>query len=785
MKKINYTIISIGLISVLINLLFHAFGFYSLIENKLYDARFKLRGPISNGNSDIVLIEIDDESYRLIPEAYPYPRGNVWSRVVDNLTLAGAKVIAIDIQFDSVDHTSQTLQNYIDCYECDILDQDKVLSNSIINSYENGTKVLLASKIGYEPTRIPKDYLVMPINTIMESKPVTGLVDHEVDAIDNVSRRYTVFSYLPSEPNNKLLSFGVEAVLAYSGLTNDIEQDIDNDIINVGGLKIEAYRKEASFLINYYGPVSSLYKTFPRYSLSQVLDNSDYNLLVDREDTDWMDMYIDNKHPLYNRFGYSKSPFKDKIVIIGSSLKEDHDFRETPYFSYENNENPMPGLEFHAHAIQQLLDENFIKVPTKTLNLSRESFIYHILLISFFVIIILYISNNTSVLISVLSTIFIIIFWFSFSMGVFINDHLWLLKVIINNFSDNVNYTLSSTLGDINYLLPVCFPIATVLVTYGLNLAYNLFDEKKNKDFLKETFGRYISPKLIEDMYNSKKIPQLGGQSGEKTAFFLDIESFSGISEELSASKLVEFLNEFLSSQTKILVDNKGTLDKYEGDAILAFFGAPIFYENHAQKAIDTGVELQNNLNDLKINWNVKKNSWPKSILNMRIRIGINSGDMVTGNIGSNLHMNYTMIGEEVNLASRLESGAKSYGIYFHTTYRTLQKADQDRYEWRFIDKVIFKGFKESKQTVEILGYKNQISEDTKMLITFFHKALNYYYDRDWVNAIRFFKKSLKYESGSKVSNLNPSSIFIKRCNLYIESNPSLDWDGIHELGRK
>tara|TARA_B110000116_G_scaffold271792_1_gene293706 strand:- start:1463 stop:2575 length:1113 start_codon:yes stop_codon:yes gene_type:complete len=370
-------------------------------------------------------------------------------------------------------------------------------------------------------------------------------------------------------------------------------------------------------------------------------------------------------------------------------------------------------------------------------------------------------------------------------MGVFINDHLWLLKVIINNFSDNVNYTLSSTLGDINYLLPVCFPIATVLVTYGLNLAYNLFDEKKNKDFLKETFGRYISPKLIEDMYNSKKIPQLGGQSGEKTAFFLDIESFSKISEELTASELVEFLNEFLSSQTKILVDNKGTLDKYEGDAILAFFGAPIFYENHAQKAIDTGVELQKNLNDLKINWKVEKNSWPKSILNMKMRIGINSGDMVTGNMGSNLHMNYTMIGEEVNLASRLESGAKSYGIYFHTTYKTLQKADQDRYEWRFIDRVIFKGFTESKQTVEILGYKNKISEDTKILIKFFHKALNYYYNRDWVNAIKFFEKSLKYESVSKNSYLNPSAIFIKRCNLYIECNPSLDWDGIHKLGRK
>ena len=785
MKKINYTIFSIAFISILVNLSFHAFGMYSLIENKLYDARFKLRGPISNGESNIVLVEIDDESYRLIPEPYPYPRGNVWSRVVNNLTQAGAKVIALDLQFDSEDHTSRTLQNYIDCYKCEIIDQDQFLSNAIINARKKGTSVLLASKIGFEPTRIPKDYIVMPTNKIMESKPITGLVDHEVDAIDNVSRRYSIFSYLPSEPNNKLLSFGVQAVLEYLDLDKHMKQDVKNDIINIGGLNISAYRKEASFLINYYGPVSSLYKTFPRYSLSQVIDNSTYNLLIDREDTDWIDMYINSEHPLYKRFGYDKSPFKDKIVVVGSSLKEDHDFRETPYFSYENNENPTPGLEFHAHAMQQLLDDSFINVPMGTLNLTKESFIYHLLLISLLVLLVLYIANNTSILISIFSIALLIIFWFSFSMGLFINDNFWILKVVINSIAGDMVFNFSTNIDDISYLLPVCFPIATILVTYGFNLSYNLFDEKKNKDFLKETFGRYISPELIEDMYASKRIPELGGQSGDKTAFFSDIENFSKISEELSASKLVGFLNEFLSSQTKILVNNKGTLDKYEGDGILAFFGAPIFYENHTQQAIDTGVDLQANLIDLKEKWRLKKNKWPKSILNMKMRIGINSGDMVTGNMGSNLHMNYTMIGEEVNLASRLESGAKSYGIYFHTTYKTLQKANPDRYEWRFIDRVIFKGFTESKQTVEILGYKNQISDRNQKLIISFNKALKYYYDRDWVNAVKLFEKSLKFELSKNKDDLNPSSIFIKRCNLYIVNNPPLTWDGIHELDRK
>ena len=377
------------------------------------------------------------------------------------------------------------------------------------------------------------------------------------------------------------------------------------------------------------------------------------------------------------------------------------------------------------------------------------------------------------------------LFWLTFSMGIFINDFFWVFKVAINSLSNSTIYSFSSNISDTSYLLPVCFPIATILITYGLNLSYNLFDEQKNKNFLKETFGRYISPKLIDDMYKSKKMPELGGESGFKTAFFSDIESFSKISEELSASELVGFLNEFLSEQTKILIENNGTLDKYEGDGILAFFGAPIYYENHAQQAIDTGVELHNNLSFLKKKWKKENNNWPSSILNMKMRIGINSGDMVTGNMGSNLHMNYTMIGEEVNLASRLESGAKSYGIYFHTTYKTLELAGLSRYYWRYIDRAIFKGFSDWKQTVEVLGYKNKRIDKIEKLIKYFHEGLSCYYKRDWKNATKAFEMSLKYELVSHSKNLNPSLIFIERCNNYKINSPPLNWDGVYRLDRK
>ena len=796
MKRFNYKIIVIALISIFINLALHNFGVYSLLETKLYDFRFKLRGPLidSKNKSEIVLVEIDDEAYRLIPEPYPYPRGNVWARAVKNLTNAGAKVIAFDIQFDSDDFSSIIFEkkSFSDCNSCDYLNQDDEFRKSIEYAKDKGTKIVLASKIGFEPNRVPSTYLITPNDLIMKSNPIIGLVDHEVDAIDNVSRRYSVFNVVPSDPKNKYLSFGLQTALAYLDLDNEnseIIQDIDNDLLNVNGLSILAYRKEASFLLNYYGPPSSTYEpsTFRRYSISQIIDNHDYRLLeeVEGEDGNWMDMYINKENEFYPIFK-NRSPFKDKIVIIGSVLKEDHDFNETPFFNFNNDEYPTPGLEFHANATQQLLDEKYIKVPTKSLNLTYDSFFYDLSLIIICVFVTLLISNNPYILITVPSVFFLCSLWFSFSIGLFIDDQLWIIKKIFQLFTDSPKYFLN-TYNGLNslYLVPICFPIGTIIITYGINISYNLFNEQKNKLFLKETFGRYLSPKLIDDLYESKKVPELGGQSGIRTAFFSDIASFSTIAEQLSASELVDLLNEYLSEQTEILLSNKGTLDKYQGDAIIAFFGAPIFSDDHAKKAIDTGIYLQENLISLKQRWRNDIKKWPEDVLKMKIRIGVNSGEMVTGNMGSKLNMNYTMMGEEVNLASRLESSAKFYGIKFHTTYETLKKAGLNNYYWRYIDRVTFKGFTEWRQTVEIFGFKDNTDNNLSKLINFFHRGLDHFYKRNWSKALKEFSKSKEYENYFNDEDINPSNIFIERCNKFISDPPLEKWDGHFRLEKK
>ena len=743
-----------------------------------------------NGKKDygqnVVIVEIDDESYRLICEGYPYTRGRVWSKVVKNLTDANAKIIVFDIMFDSPDHTTKIIENAIseNCEDCSYTDADLEFSNSILYAKENGTDVILASKIAYDINRVPPQYYVNPYKLLLESEPYIGLIDQESDMIDNVIRRYPIYNKLYGDSLYQL-SLATRTALVYNNINEfNIINDVKNKQIKFKDFVVSTYSNEASFLLNYSGPNSNIYQTFDTFSLSNIIDTKNYNLCSPNEDDDWMDKYIDKNNPLYSFFGNEKNPFKDKIVIIGSSLQEDNDFVETPYFNYNNSENPMPGVEVHANAIQQLLDKDFIKVPTSTLSLSKSSFLYHLLIILFFMIITLFLSNIKFFIVSIASVIILMLSWFSFSIGSFLCDQLWLIKYFINLFL-SVPFTYNSPEPGQSIMLPVVLPLSSILITFGINLSYKLFKEQSDKNFLKDTFGKYVSPKLIDDMYANKKLPELGGESGIRTAFFSDLQSFSTISEQLTSKELVDLLNEFLSSQTEIILNNKGTLDKYEGDAILSFFGAPLFFETHAKAAIDSGVSCQNNLVKLCKKWASEGDKWPEIVHSMKMRIGVNTGEMVTGNMGSKHFMNYTMMGDVVNIAARLESAAKQYGIYFHTTEETILSAGESNYTWRYIDRVQFVGKTVWHQTVEILGFKKDEDSKTKKLVSLFNKAQKEYYSQNWDKSIELFEESNKLETNIKDEDINPSRIFIERAYEFKRYPPRKGWRGAFILVNK
>ena len=302
--------------------------------------------------------------------------------------------------------------------------------------------------------------------------------------------------------------------------------------------------------------------------------------------------------------------------------------------------------------------------------------------------------------------------------------------------------------------------------------------EKKARDFIRRVFGVYVNAELLAQIEPTQVEPALGGKADVHTAYFTDIASFSSFSEVLSATELVDLLLEYLTAMTDVLQAERGTLDKYEGDAIVAFFGAPVPVEDHATRALRTALMMQQELARLRERWVCEGDKWPDLVKQMRMRIGINSGEFVTGNMGSRQRMNYTMMGDVVNIAARLEAAAKFYGIYIHSTTNTIELAEADAFEWRYIDLVKVVGRDTAVQTVEIMGYKGQLTIDEMQMRELYHQGLALYRQQRWEEAKNKFIESDKLEKMFPQRPTNPSRVYIERCDFFTIQPPAKDWDG-------
>jgi adenylate cyclase len=370
-----------------------------------------------------------------------------------------------------------------------------------------------------------------------------------------------------------------------------------------------------------------------------------------------------------------------------------------------------------------------------------------------------------------------VIAWASYAIGSFLTDQLWLYKLIAGQELNMPGMGESA-------MIPILFPVSAIVLPFGINLTYKLFTEGQDKAFLKSSFGSYISPELIDQMYESKSAPSLGGEEGYNTAFFSDIASFSTFSEKLTAPDLVELLNEYLNAMTNILLDNNGTLDKYIGDAIIAFYGAPVELEDHEYLACLTCCQMNDKLEELRQKWKSEGDRWPEVVHNMRHRIGVNCGSLVTGNMGSDMRMNYTMMGDTVNLTARLESGAKQYGIETQVGGKIYESV-KDRFTFRMLDYAIVKGRSEPERTYELISAKGKEPEVYKKLLPLWDNAIELYTNQDWDKAIKAFEECNKIEEDYIGRPTTPCNVYIGRCEEFKENSPGKDWNGAFKLTSK
>tara|TARA_B100000131_G_scaffold323019_2_gene379284 strand:+ start:2175 stop:4727 length:2553 start_codon:yes stop_codon:yes gene_type:complete len=844
-KFFQIHIVDLGLTfgAIILTCFLHWVGVFDFLELKTYDYRFHtVRGPLTgwrasdstiiNLGTDVVLVEVDDEAWRILKDKkipWPYPRGDIWARAVENLSNAGAKVIAFDIQFDSPDARSEYLrsvsgnlpqefQQYLPGHG------DILLAESIMKAQNNGTKVVMDVKMVREPTRIPPTYIAYPVPEIMEAKPKTGLINDMLDT-DGFSRQYSIAGYMSHEPNIAYLTLGMKCVQSFLDMPDNIVPTYDNEnlIWNFGDIKIPSYGRTNNFLVNYYGPPSGYkipgnnsYKpwgTFPRYSLSQILDTQDYDL---PEDIDWMSQFLPGQIPdwildienesekqemmslmgIGKSFDMTKSPFYNKIVILGVNVEVLHDVKSTPFYNYLDLSQLTPGMETHANAIQTILHRNYISVfGDKTTRFLAEGSSYpleHFLLI-LSLCTIAYLFLTKIELHPLIAGIVIFsegLLYYALSMGMFANDYLWFFKNLVSSmlpsslkdsFYQNLQVDLPAP-GEA-YVMPIIAPIAGLVLTYASNIIFQFLHEQKDKKFLRETFGTYIAPKVLDKMYEEKQAPKLGGVEGYHTAFFSDIQNFSTFSEALEPERMVALMNEYLTVMSKVVLDNEGTLDKYIGDAIVAFYGAPAPVEDHEVKSCITALKMQEALSNLRQKWR-KENNWPDIVYSMRHRIGLNSGKMVTGNMGSEMRMNYTMMGDTVNLAARLESSAKQYGVY-NFVGENIYETAKDTFIFRFLDFVQVKGKKIPVKVYELISEKNKADNSTIELIRTFEQGLDYYYQKKWGKAIKYFEKAEKMEDHFSSRNTTPSAVYINRCTMFKQNPPDDNWDGVWSMTSK
>ncbi len=420
-----------------------------------------------------------------------------------------------------------------------------------------------------------------------------------------------------------------------------------------------------------------------------------------------------------------------KIAIVGSSAQGLFDLRATPVGEV------YPGVEAHANMIVGFLDNTIKSKP-----LFEMAFNAMIVLLVGIPLALALVKLNPF-----LSTVLVIVTTISM---VLINLYFW---------------------GQ-NVVLPIAVPMLLVLSLYILNMAYGFFIEARSKKAITGIFGTYVPKELVEEMAKNPEAYSTKGETREMTVLFSDVRNFTSISEGLSATELTAMMNAYLTHMTETVQNDRGTIDKYIGDAIMAFWGAPLRDENHAAHALNSALAMQRQI--VEIGPDFIKRGWPQ----LEIGVGLNCGPMNVGDMGSAFRRAYTVMGDAVNLASRLESLTKEYGVGILVSENIVTAVPTVLY--REMDRVRVKGKLEPISIYEPLGYKDQIDSQLVEDTDRFHRALDCYREQRWDDAEKLLVALSTADPARKVYK-----VYIERvANLRLKP-PGDNWDGVFTFTTK
>jgi len=423
---------------------------------------------------------------------------------------------------------------------------------------------------------------------------------------------------------------------------------------------------------------------------------------------------------------------KGKIALVGTSAPGLLDLRSTPV------DKAYPGVETHANMIAGMLDRKLKQKPPYVLGAEVTLLLLFGLTLS---ILVPFLSPLRATLISALALL----------VMVALNVGVWSGAATI---------------------LPLASGLIMIVVVFMVNMAYGYFIESRSKRQFTELFGQYVPPELVDKMAENPEQYSMEGKKENLTVLFSDVRGFTTISESLEPHELAQFINEYLTSMSLVIRNNRGTLDKYIGDAIMAFWGAPVADVEHARQGVISALMMQEELKNLQAEF--KQRGWP----DIKIGIGVNTGDMTVGDMGSKVRKAYTVMGDAVNLGSRLEGITKQYGVGILVGEET-RKLVKD-VVFREIDKVRVKGKDEPVSIYEPLGIEGSVDKKTLDELKLWNQVLKLYRAQNWDQAELQLMNLQRMNPGCALYG-----IFLGEIAGYRSNPPEPAWDGVRKFDTK
>src|ERR1700676_4024731 len=732
------------------------FDFLKRFEYSTLDTRFRYRpARYTPPDPRIVVVSIDQRSQEVLGK-WPFSR-KYFGQMLDALHEDGAKVVSFDVTFDKPDQTAAPIRALWTKFERDKKagkPPDRKLEAQVLElAKEFDADAQFSGALGrFGPVVLGNFYL--------QPEEVQGIDTTTLDKYAEMVQWYALNRNAMTPATGKadftalLNSYHAEGTLYTATIANipelappgnnektavgffNISSDADG-VLRRGLLVLPFGRTANPDDFDLYGSLEvQTLRLYLGLKTEQVTVNYGpagiSNLQFGNRFTgkpDWLGRVLINYRGPGGTFPYysiadvvqhrvAKNTFKDKIVLVGASATGIGDLRTPPYggISY-------PGLEVHANVIDNILNNGFLVrgVHQELLDLGLILLFGLALLIPFALLI-----------------------YAAFLHG-------WWL-----------NFTL---------------PAGTLTANVMLVSLYRALVEEKEKRKARTAFGQYLSPEVIRRLLLNPQLVE--PRKTEISVMFSDIRGFTTISEQLDAQELAKFLNEYLSDMTGIVFKYNGTLDKYIGDAVMAFWGAPFEVEGHAVKACDSALEMMTRVREMQKKWEAQNRP------HLDIGIGINTGNASVGNMGSILRYGYTALGDTVNLSSRLEGLNKEYGTHILVNESTYAAVKNAEFLFRELDIIRVKGKLQPVTIYELMGKLSELAQDPsykalKQRLRDFAAARELYRMRHWEQAQHAFQEIL-----DRTPDDGPSRMYWKRCQEYLFDEPPVGWDGVFTMTHK